>query len=366
MQVQSAFTRRRFISTAAGSVAALIAAEEMLTLPAMARPAQDPRIATTPVLDRGFAASRKIGEGVYATIADGSKGFQAGCNGGFVVGKDAALLFEGHWTPAGAQFEFDALRAVSQVPVKAAINSHYHFDHSFGNAFYGVQGIPIWAHARSVALMQENYAAIQQQDAAALAAPWEQRVRDAKDEAAKRRAEGDLRANNVIFRATQSTVVALPNVPLATNKFPVKVDLGGLNIVIETHPGHTQGDIIVRVPEQNLTLCGDLLFNGSYPVSFDADLPSWRRVLTTFASYGKDALFVPGHGPVCSQDGISLLASVFDDIAEQAEKLFRAGVPVQEARERYVIPERFAKLGMFSWDLTIGAAVASFYRSFSR
>jgi glyoxylase-like metal-dependent hydrolase (beta-lactamase superfamily II) len=365
MQTQGAFTRRRFITTAS-SVAALIAAEEMIALPALARPAQDPRIATTPVLDRGFASSRKIGDGVYATIADGSKGFQAGCNGGFVVGRDAALLFEGHWTPAGAQFEFDALRAVSQAPVKAAINSHYHFDHSFGNAFYGVQGIPIWAHARSVALMQENYAAMQQQDAAALAAPWEQRVREAKDDAAKRRAEGDLRASNVIVRAAQSTVVALPNVPLAAGKFPVKVDLGGLTAVIETHPGHTAGDIIVRVPEQNLTLCGDLLFNGSYPVSFDADLPSWRRVLRTFASYGKDALFVPGHGPVCSQDGISLLASVFDDIAEQTEKLFRAGMSVEEARERYVIPERFAKLGMFSWNLTIGAAVASFYRSFSR
>ena len=52
--------------------------------------------------------------------------------------------------------------------------------------------------------------------------------------------------------------------------------------------------------------------------------------------------------------------------AEQAEKLFRAGVPVEEARERYAIPERFSRLGMFSWNFTIGAAVASFYRSFSR
>lgn len=365
MVASTAFTRRQFITTAS-SLAALLAAEEMISLPALARPAQDPRIAATPVLDKGFAAARKIGEGVYATLADNSKGPQALCNGGFVVGRDAALLFEGHGSPAGAQFEFDALRAVSQVPVKAAINSHYHFDHSFGNAFYGTQGIPVWAHARSVALMQENYASLQGQDAAALLAPYEQKVRDAKDEASKKHAEGDLRAWSAIVRAAQSTVLALPNVPLEPGRFPMKLDLGGLNVVLEAHPGHTPGDIMVRVPEQNLTLCGDLLFNGSYPVSFDADLPAWRRVLTTFAGYGNDALFVPGHGPVCSQDGISLLASVFDDIAEQAEKLFRAGVPVEEARERYVIPERFSRLGMFSWNFTIGAAVASFYRSFSR
>lgn len=366
MHMQAELTRRRFMTTAARSVAALIAAEELLTLPAMARPAQDPRIAATPVLDRGFAAARKIGEGVYATISDTSKGVQTGCNGGFVVGKDAALLFEGHWTPAGAQFEFDALRAVSPAPVQAAINSHYHFDHSFGNAFYGVQGIPIWAHARSVALMQEQYAVMQQQDPAALTAPYEQRVREAKDATARQRAEGDLRAWGILAGAVRSTVLALPNVPLAPEKFPLKTDLGGRTAVIEAHPGHTPGDIVVRIPEQNITLCGDLLFNGSYPVSFDADLPAWRRVMATFASYGKDALFVPGHGPLCGQEGISLLAGVFDDIAEQAEKLYRAGVPVEEARQRYVVPERFAKLGMFSWNMTIGAAVASFYRSFSK
>jgi glyoxylase-like metal-dependent hydrolase (beta-lactamase superfamily II) len=30
--------------------------------------------------------------------------------------------------------------------VKGALDTHYHFDHSMGNAFYGAKGIEIWAH----------------------------------------------------------------------------------------------------------------------------------------------------------------------------------------------------------------------------
>ena len=35
------------------------------------------------------------------------------------------------------------------------------------------------------------------------------------------------------------------------------------------------------------------------------------------------------------------MRSCFDDLAEQAEKSYKAGVPVEEAVERYVIPDKF-------------------------
>jgi hypothetical protein len=46
---------------------------------------------------------------------------------------------------------------------------------------------------------------------------------------------------------------------------------------------------------------------------------------------------VPGRG----QEGIALARNVFDDIVEQAEKMYQAGVSVSEAVDRYVIPEKF-------------------------
>jgi len=110
--------------------------------------ATDSRVSQTPIVDKGFASVRKIGEGLYATISDPSKGFQTVCNGGFLVGKDGALLIEGFISAPGAAFQMDALRTVSQAPVKGALDTHYHFDHSMGNAVPTVPtGFLLWAHA---------------------------------------------------------------------------------------------------------------------------------------------------------------------------------------------------------------------------
>jgi hypothetical protein len=54
--------------------------------------ADDARVSETPLVDKGFASVRKIGSGLYATISDLSKGNTTVCNGGFLVGRDAALL----------------------------------------------------------------------------------------------------------------------------------------------------------------------------------------------------------------------------------------------------------------------------------
>jgi glyoxylase-like metal-dependent hydrolase (beta-lactamase superfamily II) len=47
------------------------------------------------------------------------------------------------------------------------------------------------------------------------------------------------------------------------------IDLGGLTAKIESFPGHSGADLIVRVPGQNVVYTGDLLFSGYYPYGFD-------------------------------------------------------------------------------------------------
>jgi len=44
----------------------------------------------------------------------------------------------------------------------------------------------------------------------------------------------------------------------------MKIELGGLNVVIETYIGHTDTDLIVRVPDRNIVFTGDLLVNSQY------------------------------------------------------------------------------------------------------
>src|SRR5260221_2651102 len=176
--------------------------------------AWDTRVSQTPVVDKGFASVRKIGAGLYATISDPSKGYQTVCNGGFLAGKDGALLIEGFISVAGAAFQMDALRMVSQVPVKGALDTHYHYDHSTGNAFFGANGIPLWAHANTAKRIVESYGVMQGADKAALLGPLEKAIKDAKTETAPKHREDYLAHVTTVFSGSNFTVLDLPDRPI--------------------------------------------------------------------------------------------------------------------------------------------------------
>ncbi|HKV61095.1 MAG TPA: MBL fold metallo-hydrolase [Candidatus Acidoferrum sp.] len=357
------FSRRDFLA-GTSAFGAFYAAAKLVPLRALAAElAADTRVSATPLVDKGFASVRKIGEGLYATISDPSKGFQTLSNGGFLIGKDGAMLIEGFISAPGAAFQMDALRMVTQVPAKCALDTHYHYDHTMGNSYYGANGVPLWAHPHTAERIIANYAAMQRDGKAAVLAPLEKAMKEAKTETARQHRTSGVSAFTNVFNATQAAVIGLPNHPIDLAALPLKVDLGGLTAIIEHYPGHSGTDMIVRVPEQNVVYTGDLLFSGIFPVTFDtqATVSGWRQTLKTFASWDKDTLFVPGHGPVCGQDGVALFRSMFDDIEEQAQKMRKSGVPADEAQDLYVIPEKFKNTSVFAWDFSVGPTILKLY-----
>jgi hypothetical protein len=48
-------------------------------------------------------------------------------------------------------------------------------------------------------------------------------------------------------------------------------------------------------------------------------------------------------------------------IAGQAEKMYKAGVPAEEAQHGYVVPEKFKNFPVYAWGFTIGPAIAKLY-----
>jgi cyclase len=348
----SVVSRRTFIAAGLSSLAA----------GALSRLSAQP-----PLANRGFASARKIGAGIYATISDPSKGAQTTCNGGFLVGKDSALLIEGFNSPAGAAFQFDALRLATKVPIKAALDTHFHYDHTMGNAFYSAHGIPLWAHADTARRISETYAPLQNKPREEILAPFEKRIRDAKTDLARAHAQTDLAAVSEILASVKASKLGLPTRSLDPKELPLSIDLGGLTAILEHHPGHSGTDIIVRVPHQNIVFTGDLLFQGKYPVTFDpkASISAWRKTLTVFASFDKETLFVPGHGQLCGQEAITTTLAIFDDITEQARKLFRSGTPLEDAKDLYIVPTAFKHYPIWSWGFVIGSAIELLYTEWS-
>lgn len=320
-------------------------------------------VAPAPLIDNGFASVGKIGNGVFATISDPSKGMETTCNGGFLVGSDAAFLIEGFNSPAGASFQLDALRQVSKVPVKGALDTHFHYDHSMGNSFYIKNGIPLWAHAETAKRIKETYGPMHGAPKGSVLEPFERRVSDAKSDLERIHAESDVKAMEEIFASVNANELGIPDYPLDPAMLPFHLDLGGLTAVLEYFPGHSGTDIVVRVPDRNIVFTGDLLFQGKYPVCFDqkATISGWRATLKKFAAFDRDTLFVPGHGQICGQDGIASIREVFDDIVAQAEKMYKAGVQIERAQHLYVVPQRFKGLPIWSWGFVIGSAITLLY-----
>ena len=355
----SGISRRSFIKRGFSSFA-VANSPGVFNLPGLL---SDSRISSTPLVDRGFAYVRKIGAGVYATLSDPSKGAQTTCNGGFLVGRDAAFLIEGFNSPAGASFQFDALRLSTKVPVRAALDTHFHYDHSMGNHYYVEHNIPLWAHVDTANRIIETYGPMQTRSREEILAPYEKRVTDAKTELARTHAQTDLIAVSEILSSARASKLGLPTRPIDPKDLPLTIDLGHITAILEYYPGHSGTDIIVRVPDQNIVFTGDLLFQGKYPVTFDskASISAWRRTLSHFALFDKDTIFVPGHGQLCGLEAIATTLDIFDDITEQAHRLFRAGTPLEDAKDLYVMPDRFKRYPIWSWGFVIGSAIELLY-----
>lgn len=315
----------------------------------------------SPLLDRGFAQVTRLADGVYVTIANPAKGQQCVSNGAVIAGRDATLIVEGHFFPEGAELELEIAGMVSKTPIRGAVNTHYHLDHTFGNSAYQQRNIPIIAHERAPALMKENYAALQHVDKKPLLAPWEKKVADAADSVEKQHATTDLQAMRWEYQAIDRVTLAYPSELLRDADFPKRIDLGGLNVVLEHPVGHTPTDILVRIPQRDIVFTGDLLFEKSYPVTFDADMLSWRKVLDRFAAYPRGTRFVPGHGPVCGVEAVREFADLLDDLHDHAERMQRSGASAEEATRRYTPPPRFAKFDAWPWDWCVGGAMRKYY-----
>src|SRR5438034_10153272 len=76
----------------------------------------------------------KVADGVYAAIAR-SGGLASG-NAGFVIGDGGVLVFDTFFTPAGIEELIAEIEKQTAQPIKYAVNSHYHLDHTGGNQVF--------------------------------------------------------------------------------------------------------------------------------------------------------------------------------------------------------------------------------------
>lgn len=207
---------------------------------------------------------KKIGDGVYAAI--GSDTGKAGSNAGFIVGSNGVAVVDTFVGVAPAKELLDEIRKVTNLPIRYVINTHYHLDHTGGNAVFAQAGATIFAHRNL-----RN---------------WE-RTENLKFFGQSPKAEDKARVQGLV----------LPDVVYSDG---VDLYLGSRLLQVRYMPGHTGGDSVIIVPDASVVFGGDLVWQRHLPNLIDASTEPWMQTLDQLLADHASATFVSGHGDLAT------------------------------------------------------------------
>ncbi|HET8561800.1 MAG TPA: MBL fold metallo-hydrolase [Marmoricola sp.] len=235
-----------------------------------------------------------------------------------VAGERGLLVVDTFASTAGARGVLEDVRRLAAglsdapggLPVLTAVNTHVHFDHSFGNGVFAGAGAELVCHEAAAADLPEHAASV--------------RAEAAQDLGEDPRYAELVETDEVVPSRTFSSALAL--------------DLGDRMVEL-VHPGrgHTAGDVVVRVPDTDALLAGDLVEESAardgvpgfgddcWPLDWPLTLDLVVGLLTP------DSVVVPGHGAPVGLEFVQEQRATIGVVAETIRDLAGRGVPVEQA-----------------------------------
>lgn len=223
-----------------------------------------------------------------------------------LVGGDRGLLLvDTHGSWRAAREVVDDVRRLGAGEVVEVVNTHGHFDHCFGNATVldAWPGVPVHATeagARNAVTAGERIKAAYAADG------------------------GDARAQEI------ADTVVTPADHTFSSAHALHL---GDRLVELVHPGrgHTDGDLVVCVPDADVVLAGDLVEESGPPMfgedSFPMDWPATLDLVLQLLA--PTTVILPGHGAPVDRDFVSNQRDLVGSVAETIRDGRTRGVPVE-------------------------------------
>jgi len=236
-----------------------------------------------------------------------------------------SLLIDCKYAPFGGVLRADAERLGFKPAAATVLNTHHHADHTGGN--HAFRGLEIVAHpkcAERVRTQVEMYTS--QADGA---------VDQLKDDPKRNLALGPVKA----FVERADSLVADDFVPTRLLDSP-QTDLTIGGSPVEVHhfgAGHTDNDLAVFFPDDNVLHTGDLLFNGLHPYMDPpggADSAGWISSCERLVPMcDAETVVVPGHGPVGDIDSLRAQIAYFEKLRAAVKAELDKGTPKDEIQK---------------------------------
>jgi cyclase len=275
----------------------------------------------------------RVADGVYYATASGT--MTVGANSPIIVTDSEAIVIDSEITPAAARALVADLKAITDKPVRYVIDSHYHYDHAFGNQVFGPD-VQVIGHEKTRTRLLGNtmaeYTYLSSVDPlpARVAALRERRDKEA-DPQQKALLERQIANSLAYLEQVKEIRVTPPNVTLDRR---MTLFRGGREIqILFFGRGHTDTDVVVFLPKEKIVCTGDLMES---VISYmgDAYVDEWPATLDKLMTLDFDTV-MPGHGIVFKGKAhIEAFQRYLREALKQARELKSAGVPADAAAPR--------------------------------
>ncbi len=230
-----------------------------------------------------------------------------------VVGTNGVLVADGQGTTGETQAMLDAIRTVTDKPVKWYVVGSEHGDHTGGNSVLP-KDITFIVHPTSRAQMERDAATVMGQNLKAAA------------EAIQKGAQPP----------TPRPAVIVP--PTAMTGDRQVVDIGGTEVhVVFLGRAHTGGDLSVYLPKQRLLFMSEIYLNRVFPAMRSAYPTEWVKTIDRALAMDIDR-YVPGHGfvetPEIAREELVTYQSAVKAVIAEATRLHRLGLSAEDAAKQ--------------------------------
>lgn len=261
---------------------------------------------------RAFFEWRPIGTRIHAAIGQGGNVMLLR-DGGQALISDSKNLGYGYTLRREAE--------AFGTPLTYAINTHHHGDHIGGNAAFTTD-IPLISHTNAQTRIRT----------------WAQgTVGQANERLARAATEireqgGDAAAAAEIERLGREleSMSADRFVPTQVLTAENEIRVGGRTVQLRwVDRGHTDNDVFLFVPDENVMHTGDLLFVGRHPfidTSSGATTVGWQRILRAMIdTVNAETTVIPGHGDITNRAGLQRQWDYFEQTRDAVTAAVREG-----------------------------------------